>query len=1678
MPSRSGVTVSADGVVARPLLDSPLLFEPSKAEAEFESFPPVDVVTYAAAKVRTDMARVRAVRELLVRLHKGERPVIAVTPSRPKLRDGEVLLMFAPNVARLTTQRYGTNVGVAMEVAVADALSADAYGRPDEPVVEVGAFDAGRRRGAGRVGDAVVIENGWANRQKLWVELLDLVAGNADAPDVSVMPAGFPTSRALAWFGLVQAHRDVWSARRRLAELRGTGGESSGPSPLVAVRIESEEGKRLAALRQVTVATEWLALWGITDVATVADAAARFQIGGLPGAIDDSVPAEQPSGPPVYDGWFTFPVGYDGATDTFAYQQESLTVGELAERIGGLPDWQGRPVVLVSGGAGEIVTGRASAVERLARELGVGVVGSPDGLGPKADGGVSPGSPDRPGNWVYASAGGGGVTVYGPDLDQVMTAELPAAVRGAGRVARLDVAVSPDVWRGRQRRPSRHEVRIGDLVLLDGGGGTGDPESMVLTPGALTVAVSGRHVRPMWVVGALDELLSGIDAPRPDRVVLVMDDAGSGGAGSLAGRIAERAGVDVVAPWGRVTQGALVRPNPAEEMVRWYVFSPGRDPRPLGAVPVGPGVGYPAPGTALRALIGDGVEGYYAQAWDYLAVHPEVVRPQENLTVVAADLAAVVASADQAPGLIGALSADEATRADAMRWVHRGLDRLPVATGDVDVALDGDSESWTGGYRFALFTTVVGGPAIDDPAPGLVRMSGGRVVTDLIGADAPTAAFGPGALFEITGPAPTEELVWTAEPVSALFEPVLEPDARLTGLVGATNAVAYLRQAQVYLAAHPGAMRPGETVERAAVELAVVIAAASGAREFAARLASPVAEVARGAGNMLDRGLSRLPIHVGTVHLPVRVPVDLPWAGQREFTLASALVGATDEDAPLPEGARHVLRFTASALSPHPAYMVSELLGRPGSQRVMVGVNTPMRVRRVGTRGEGSVVVLDTEITNPALELVGEGPGTPNGKVITDHLGVDAVWVLDRVGNPVWRPFAQYLRRGVTEVGVRAVLPVVEWLRPGHDLALVTTGNAPVLRDPAGSAQARVIASGLWIDDMGTAVPTAVHQVPIRAAGPTFVVGTPGRPVSPAVLAFVRDLLPALLPTALVGGALHVLGETDEGTATVLATLARNHHIDLVIEPQPADGTDRVDSPVVDEVEARFAADDPAVRSRYLRGVERAWDSAVAHAEAFRRNRNIVPRSADRVGDLRNGLATVILYATGALAAQLEGPHAEHWLGLLGEGMAYLPEAHPGSVFTAIPSGLAEESLRTTGFTFTEPGVMPAARSAHDLADIGADTVVQISTTHTVVLTELLAGYPDAGVYDVLVHPGLDFTVTSNTPDPGAPERALIHISEVVVAAPETPAASSGAANAPGGMGDRWSVPIRERRAGYGARLRNGVFYFASQETPEDIAAALALPSLRKYVTVIADRDRAVDRVRLKGEDVTFAEFARRVAELPREPDEAILLFVCAGALSLEGEADLAEEVRKATGADVVTTKHVIWEMPGGRGVRLAPFTEAVMMGHEPLPPTDKQWAASPEDVVWLLYPKDGGRPVRLHRDLATALNTVKPGTPTWGLSRLPITSPVPWLAPASSVDRPAGARTTTVMVRNDVGRPVSGFMPRGFVSGRCASCCLAAVWCASPSRGTERSGAAMAAPGTGRAAGRPRSPGSAGLLG
>ena len=338
---------------------------------------------------------------------------------------------------------------------------------------------------------------------------------------------------------------------------------------------------------------------------------------------------------------------------------------------------------------------------------------------------------------------------------------------------------------------------------------------------------------------------------------------------------------------------------------------------------------------------------------------------------------------------------------------------------------------------------------------------------------------------------------------------------------------------------------------------------------------------------------------------------------------------------------------------------------------------------------------------------------------------------------------------------------------------------------------------------------------------------------------------------------------------------------------------------------------------------------------------------------------------------------------------------YPGSVFTPLPPDLIDRPQ------WTAPDVIRAVRSPRDLAQTGADSIVQISSTHTVVVTDLLAGYTDATVYDILVYPGLTFTVDSATPDPADPQRTLIHLAEthpndalpVTTQAPTLPVP----ANAPGGVGDLWSVPIQEPRPGYGVRIRQDVYHFPSQDTIEDINAARALPTVPGMMIPIFDRDPAVDLVRLRGEDVPFPEFARRVALLPRQADQTILLFGCASAVSLEDGPNLAEEVRDATHQDVIATAQIIWEMPNNAGVRLAPFTEEIMMGHELLPPTDEQWANPPHDVQWLLYPKEGGPPIPLSPDLAKAINQINPDAPTHQLSALPITVPVPWLAPTTA---------------------------------------------------------------------------------
>ena len=96
-------------------------------------------------------------------------------------------------------------------------------------------------------------------------------------------------------------------------------------------------------------------------------------------------------------------------------------------------------------------------------------------------------------------------------------------------------------------------------------------------------------------------------------------------------------------------------------------------------------IGQPKPPSArLLTLMDAGSAAYYLTlAYTYLATHPQIVRPGEDVQGVAEQLAAVVAAVQQAPEIVAAQqSADRGTASAARAMILGGLQRLPRHAGE------------------------------------------------------------------------------------------------------------------------------------------------------------------------------------------------------------------------------------------------------------------------------------------------------------------------------------------------------------------------------------------------------------------------------------------------------------------------------------------------------------------------------------------------------------------------------------------------------------------------------------------------------------------------------------------------------------------------------------------------------------------------------------------------------------------------------------------------------------------------------------------------------------------------------------------------------------------------------------------------------------------------------------
>ncbi|MEN3356645.1 MAG: hypothetical protein V7637_627, partial [Mycobacteriales bacterium] len=352
-------------------------------------------------------------------------------------------------------------------------------------------------------------------------------------------------------------------------------------------------------------------------------------------------PPGTPTPPPAFHGWYTVSAGgFDPVTQTINVDGTDLTAAGFAARLRAVPEWAAHqyPVVLSFGGAGHVPAGGAAFAAGVAAALGSDVLATPDDVWQLPDGRVlaarfalgAGGAPVRnqwrPGNWVRYPAAGGPPAVFSDDLHEVITTELPAGTQITPQpplpatfppvapggslnlalapppVAALPVGATVPVGAGLDATAVGTEIHLhpSGPPLGAAGMAAGHPAE----PNRATVVVDPAATPDQVLVG-LGRVLAALPAARQGSIRLVMPGAGTGGPAALGQQIADRYGIEVLAPDGpvRVAGGSFVQVR-ANPLAQWQRFSRYDPPLPSGALgPNAPGW-QPALQGALTALHG------------------------------------------------------------------------------------------------------------------------------------------------------------------------------------------------------------------------------------------------------------------------------------------------------------------------------------------------------------------------------------------------------------------------------------------------------------------------------------------------------------------------------------------------------------------------------------------------------------------------------------------------------------------------------------------------------------------------------------------------------------------------------------------------------------------------------------------------------------------------------------------------------------------------------------------------------------------------------------------------------------------------------------------------------------------------------------------------------------------
>ncbi|HVQ94489.1 MAG TPA: hypothetical protein VMU51_25855 [Mycobacteriales bacterium] len=333
---------------------------------------------------------------------------------------------------------------------------------------------------------------------------------------------------------------------------------------------------------------------------------------------------------PVIPGWTTIAFHYDDGTDRVWFGDQRLTRDEFLALLGRLDTGPGGIILAAGRTAAVQASGREPLLEFLQRNLNRPILGSYGDLRLDLPGtaitariSVDPQlrmlpASVRPAGWILASTRTGGgqqITPYGDDLIEIITRDLPAALRPALTGIETRPPRGYNYWRG---GPVDQVLVPGQLAATGGYLGAGlvalPPRDGVLVlhpqtgrrtrlqewaatitpmPGYTTVVVHAYEAYgpPRFELARAFEELAAHLEPTRRGIVLLVQSAGlvlpAFGAAALAADLADFTGLTFIAPTGSFldfadgSQLLTLDPDPAAE---WRMFQRGRAPRSIGAL--------------------------------------------------------------------------------------------------------------------------------------------------------------------------------------------------------------------------------------------------------------------------------------------------------------------------------------------------------------------------------------------------------------------------------------------------------------------------------------------------------------------------------------------------------------------------------------------------------------------------------------------------------------------------------------------------------------------------------------------------------------------------------------------------------------------------------------------------------------------------------------------------------------------------------------------------------------------------------------------------------------------------------------------------------------------------------------------------------------------------------------